>query len=113
MWSTDGIRISQLHKPPDRVGLADRFDDELATITQRRGSDYGPPTVDFTRAQEMIAVINNCPDPVVRHALSVIAVKIARLIQTPDHLDSLVDIAGYARTICMHHDAKEKHNAEA
>lgn len=30
-----------------------------------------------------------------------ICVKIARLIQSPDHLDSWVDIAGYARVAVM------------
>lgn len=38
-----------------------------------------------------------------------ICVKLARLIHSPDHVDSLVDIAGYARCACMIIDrAKER-----
>lgn len=35
------------------------------------------------------------------HAAMMILLKIARLQHTPDHLDSLIDIAGYAATIEM------------
>jgi len=82
----------------------DRFDAEIQTVTQARGQTYGHPSVDFSRASRIIDVVNECPEPVVRQALSLIATKIARLIETPDHVDSLIDIAGYARTICMHVD---------
>jgi hypothetical protein len=34
-------------------------------------------------------------------ALCMMLVKISRLCQTPDHLDSVVDIAGYSRTYEM------------
>jgi hypothetical protein len=37
-----------------------------------------------------------------------IGVKMARLCTTPDHLDSLIDIAGYARTIAMIHDERDR-----
>ena len=45
-------------------------------------------------------------DPLVRNALRMIGVKMARLVQSPDHLDSVIDIAGYARTIAMINDRK-------
>ena len=80
---------------------AEHFDSRLRTLTQERGADYGHPADDFRRAAAMTAVIAECPHPLVRHALYMIAVKVARLIQSPDHLDSIEDIAGYARTITM------------
>lgn len=67
------------------------------SVTAERGSVYGPPSIDFSRAARLKAVIAECSDPLARHALEMIAVKIARLINTPYHLDSWVDIAGYAR----------------
>jgi len=89
----------------DRVA---RFDEAVQTITQRRGAIYAPPQIDFDRAARMKAVIAECPDPLARHALEMIAVKIARLIQTPDHEDSWLDIAGYARCGVMVTDPKEQ-----
>lgn len=79
----------------------EHFDSALRRLTQDRGAIYGHPADDFRRAQALQAVIAECPHPLVRHALNMIAVKIARLIQTPDHQDSIEDIAGYARTIAM------------
>lgn len=78
-----------------------QFDAEITTVTQRRGAIYGHPRVDFDRAARLKAVVAECADPIARHALEMIAVKMARLITTPDHLDSWVDIAGYARTGVM------------
>ena len=41
-----------------------------------------------------------------------LAVKLVRLAKDPTHFDSLVDTAGYARTIQMTIDEREKHNAQ-
>lgn len=73
------------------------FNAAINKVTDERGSVYGHPSIDFDRAARLKAVIAECADPLVRHTLEMIAVKIARLIQTPDHLDSFIDIAGYAR----------------
>ncbi len=75
----------------------ERFDSTIAVLTDVRGSVYGHPSVDFDRVVRMKAVIAECTNPLARHALEMIAVKMARLIETPDHLDSWSDIAGYAR----------------
>ena len=74
-----------------------QFDAAIQKVTQDRGSVYGPPSIDFDRAQRLKAVAAECTDPLARHALEMICVKIARLIQTPTHVDSWLDIAGYAR----------------
>lgn len=70
-------------------------------VTAERGSAYGHPKDDFSRAARIKAVVAECADPLARHALEMIATKMARLIHTPDHTDSWVDIAGYARTGIM------------
>lgn len=72
-----------------------------AKLTAERGAVYGHPSVDFDRVARLKAVVAECKDPLARHALEMICVKIARLIETPDHLDSLVDLCGYARCLVM------------
>lgn len=66
-------------------------------LTDERGAVYGHPAIDFDRAARLKAVVAEVPDARLRHALEMICVKMARLIQTPTHLDSWDDIAGYAR----------------
>ena len=77
------------------------FDKRLQVITTTRGEIYGPPLEDFERAQRMIVELASCEDPAIRHAMQMICVKLSRLVTTPDHLDSIIDIAGYARTMAM------------
>ncbi len=83
------------------------FDEAVKSITQVRGEDYGHPADDFAIAHQIAHAVNECPDPLVRNALRMIGVKMARLCHSPDHLDSIIDIAGYARTIVMILDRKE------
>lgn len=83
------------------------FDEAIRTITTERGSVYGHPKDDFNRAHRLTQVADECPHPEIRHALRMICVKVARLIQTPDHIDSIIDIAGYARCIAMILDKDE------
>lgn len=90
------------------LGHAHQFDLAIQKVTQERGSNYGHPLDDFRRVQAMKAVLAECPDVEVRHALEMIAVKMARLIESPDHLDSAIDIAGYARCICMIVDERKR-----
>lgn len=67
-----------------------------------RQSIYGHPIIDFTKVTEMAAPILEADiDPRLKHALYMIQVKIARLLSTPGHRDSIVDIAGYANTYAM------------
>tara|TARA_R110000822_G_scaffold38746_3_gene107115 strand:- start:36 stop:368 length:333 start_codon:yes stop_codon:yes gene_type:complete len=84
-----------------------RFDDAVASITQERGEAYGHPLDAFGKAVMIKRSVSSCPDPEVRHVLEMIGVKLARLATTPDHLDSLIDIAGYARTAAMLLDERE------
>lgn len=79
----------------------DQFDKQIATINQIRGEVYGHPTHNFETIQALKVVVAKCEHPAAREALEAICVKMARLIRTPDHLDSWIDIAGYARTGVM------------
>ena len=89
------------------------FDDAIRTVTQDRGIEYGHPRSDFLRAQLIKQAVRDCPNPAVRHALEMIGVKMARLVFNPNHLDSVIDIAGYARTIAMILDEQERILKEA
>jgi hypothetical protein len=93
--------------PPSRTEL---FDAAMKTVTQERGAVYGHPLDDFRRANALTLVAAECRHPAVRHALQMICVKLARLIETPDHVDSVIDIAGYARCILMALDEEEGRN---
>ena len=84
------------------------FDKALQTITQERGKVYGPPGEGFRSIAYMQKEIMFCENAAVRHALNMIIVKIVRLAESPDHMDSVIDIAGYARTIAMILDEKEE-----
>lgn len=70
-----------------------------------REATYGHPADDFSRVSRAsdalgLGIFPDDTDEThaLRHALYMILVKIQRLVQTPDHYDSIVDIAGYART---------------
>ena len=82
-------------------GPLEIFDAAISNVTQERVEAYGHPADDFARVAALKDVLEACPDPLLRHAMEMIAVKLARLCHTPDHLDSWVDIAGYARTAAM------------
>lgn len=86
----------------------EHFDVTMKTLSKVRGDVYGHPLDDFRRAGALFRVVEECPHPEVRHALQMICVKMARLIQTPSHTDSIIDIAGYARTIVMILDEEER-----
>lgn len=111
---TPGPRQAQAELPE----LTAAFDLQIGSITQRRGASYGHPYDDFGRAAQIKEAVSSCPDPRIRHVLEMIGVKLARLAQTPNHLDSWIDIAGYARTAVMVLDRQqmtkeEPHDEEA
>lgn len=67
-----------------------------------RQAIYGHPINDFGKVTRMAEpILESDIDPRLKHALYMIQVKVARLLQTPGHRDSIVDIAGYANTYSM------------
>lgn len=78
-----------------------------------RQEAYGHPYSDFTRVSRLKAPIQDSwLDPKLKHALEMIQVKIARLLKTPDHMDSIVDIHGYANTYEMILEKMKERNEE-
>lgn len=86
----------------------DAFDGAAERLTEERKASYGHPLQVFDDITIIKSVLQNCPHAEVRHALEMIAVKMVRLCRTPDHMDSVIDIAGYARTIAMVLDEEER-----
>lgn len=67
-----------------------------------RQAVYGHPIQDFGKVAQLTKpILESDIDPRLKHALYMIQVKVARLLQTPGHRDSIVDIAGYANTYSM------------
>lgn len=81
--------------------LVARFDHDIGKVTDDRGSDYGHPADNFNRAERLQQVVEECKDFELRHALRAILVKVARLVLTPTHYDSWLDIAGYVKCAIM------------
>jgi hypothetical protein len=96
-----GDRRNHFDNGKTTVSYTEHFDHHSRIVTDQRGEDYGHPRDDFIRAELIRQAIKDCPNPAVRHALAMIGVKMARLVHNPYHKDSMVDIAGYARTIAM------------
>ncbi len=94
--------------PIEDLGRTAQFDAALSRVNAERGANYGTPGQNFTRMATAWDVIDECKDPVVRHALYMIWVNVVRLVETPDYADGPIDIAGYARTIAMALDELKK-----
>lgn len=66
-------------------------------INGPRANEYGSAKDNFARIGQMWGIILGTeavtPEVV---ALCMVAIKISRLTNTPDHLDSWIDMAGYA-----------------
>lgn len=85
--------------PPVTAGLAGRpsvLDDALAATSGPRQAAYGPPAENWARTAELATAILGKPMSARDCVRVAIAMKLARLRETPDHRDSLVDLAGYA-----------------
>lgn len=88
--------------------------DEAKKLTSKdRQAVYGHPIKDFTKISTMAKpILDSDIDPRLKHALYMVQVKIARLLNSPDHMDSIVDLAGYANTYAMVLEKiKEEENA--
>jgi hypothetical protein len=83
-------------------------DTNIGDMLRQRGAVYGHPLDNFHDIAGGSEIISQCADPEVRVALNLIWVKVCRLIKSPDHLDSIRDIAGYAGTIEMLHTERKR-----
>ena len=85
--------------------------DTTDKLVQDRGAVYGHPLDDFGRAAKLKEVVASIKDPILRHAAEMICVKLARLCQSPEHLDSWDDIGGYAKTGRMVIEERERRSS--
>ena len=69
-----------------------------------RGSAYGDASENFQHIADMWGIILRENVTVKEVALCMAAVKVARLVETPDHADSWIDLAGYAALGVEVHD---------
>ncbi len=82
--------------------------DAIAEVTASRNAAYGDPEDDFKRVARMKEGLTGMDDPVLRHVAEMILVKLSRIVQTPSHHDSWLDIVGYARTAAVVIDRRER-----
>lgn len=71
------------------------FLDDVRTITEARGRQYGPPVKHFTKTVGMINALYDLDLTPEDWAVFMICDKLARESETV-HRDNLLDIAGYA-----------------
>lgn len=69
--------------------------EEVESTLIERGTLYGPPVENFDRIAKMWSVLLNkkiTPNDVAR---MMVALKLARSVETPDHRDDYLDMLGY------------------
>ena len=92
--------------PPSRESVCEEAD---RLVSGDRQSTYGHPFDDFSKTGRLWAVILGLPEVTPEQvALCMGMVKVSRLLNSPDHRDSLVDLCGYAKT---YHLVRERRKA--
>lgn len=69
--------------------------DQARILTQDRGRVYGSPYTNHKRIAQLWSGILDTPITPHQVVLAMVAVKIARLVETPSHFDSQVDSIAY------------------
>lgn len=64
-------------------------------VSGQRADDYGPVAENFARIARLWSAVLGVKVTAADVALCMIQVKVARLVASPGHVDSWVDIAGY------------------
>ena len=72
---------------------------EAARAVEERGRVYGSPAPNMTATARLWSVVLGQAVTPSQVALCLIQLKVARLLTTPTHRDSMVDIAGYAAVL--------------
>ena len=72
---------------------------EAAHTVEERGRVYGSPAPNMIATARLWSVVLGQEVTPSQVALCLIQLKVARLLVTPTHRDSMVDIAGYAAVL--------------
>lgn len=80
-------------------------------VSADRQEVYGHPLDDFSKTAGIWSAILGVEVSAEQVALCMIGVKISRLLNTPDHRDSMVDIAGYAKTHYLVREERQRRAA--
>lgn len=72
--------------------------DEAKNAVADRGKNYGNVYINHERIAAQWSITLGTEVTAEQVAMMMVQVKLARLMETPDHMDSWVDIAGYAWT---------------
>jgi hypothetical protein len=115
----DATDFSPMTVPEVRTVLAP--DDDLSILQEAedivsgaRQAAYGHPLDDFSKTAKMWSGLFGVEITAEQVALGMMAVKMSRLLNTPNHRDSMVDIAGYAKTYqLVTQERKRRKDAEA
>ena len=67
-----------------------------AGVIEHRERSYGPPSESFAQIATRWSLVLGITISPAQVALCLIDLKLARLTRDPSHLDSIVDVAGYA-----------------
>lgn len=93
------VSIDKIEEPP-KSPREELLQEAIKAITQQRNNTYGPPTQDFDRSAGVLNAlgyqVNGLPLKPHDIAIIITAVKLSRLMWSPDHKDNWVDVAGYA-----------------
>ena len=67
-----------------------------AGVVEKRREHYGEPTALFDHIAKRWSLVLGAKVTPAQVALCLVDLKLARLVRDPSHLDSIVDVAGYA-----------------
>jgi hypothetical protein len=81
------------------MGYGQNMLEDALKVLKDRGASYGPIKQNHERIAALWSTLLEHPVTPVQVAMCMTALKLARLIETPNHEDSAVDIAGYAACI--------------
>jgi len=72
---------------------------DAARIVKERGEVYGDAATNMATTARLWSVVLGVDVTPVQCALCLVQLKVARLLVTPDHADSVLDIAGYSAVL--------------
>ena len=84
--------------------------DACKVALNSRGQHYGKVLENHNRIAKIWSLIIGSDITEEQVALMMVGLKVARLIETPDHQDSILDIAGYAAVMSECVEEKKSQN---